>query len=39
MDFSTVVIYLGFTLAAYSVIGNDTIQTLGTFLSSNERKK
>ncbi|WP_405292759.1 hypothetical protein [Algibacter sp. Ld11] len=39
MDFSIVVIYLGFTLAAYSVIGNDTIQTLGTFLSSNERKK
>ncbi|GAL77515.1 hypothetical protein JCM19274_5228 [Algibacter lectus] len=39
MDFSTIVIYLGFTLAAYSVIGNDTIQTLGTFLSSNERKK
>jgi len=39
MDFSTVVIYLGFTLAAYSVVGNDTIQTLGTFLSSNERKK
>ncbi|MBT2162219.1 hypothetical protein HW347_13175 [Zobellia sp. KMM 6746] len=31
--------YLGFTLAAYSVVGNDTIQTLGTFLSSNERKK
>lgn len=31
--------YLGFILAAYSVIGNDTIQTLGTFLSSNERKK
>ena len=39
MDFSIVVIYLGFTLAAYSVVGNDTIQTLGTFLSSNERKK
>ncbi len=31
--------YLGFILAAYSVVGNDTIQTLGTFLSSNERKK
>ena len=31
--------YLGFTMAAYSVVGNDTIQTLGTFLSSNERKK
>lgn len=33
------VMYLGFILAAYSVVGNDTIQTLGTFLSSNERKK
>ncbi len=31
--------YLGFILASYSVVGNDTIQTLGTFLSSNERKK
>ncbi len=31
--------YFGFALAAYSVVGNDTIQTLGTFLSSNERKK
>ncbi len=30
---------MGFTMAAYSVVGNDTIQTLGTFLSSNERKK
>ncbi|WP_289039248.1 hypothetical protein [uncultured Zobellia sp.] len=39
MDFSVVVMYLGFILAAYSVVGNDTIQTLGTFLSSNERKK
>jgi len=33
-----IVMYLGFTLAAYSVVGNDTIQTLGTFLSSNEKK-
>lgn len=39
MDISTLVMYLGFMLAAYSVVGNDTIQTLGTFLSSNERKK
>lgn len=34
-----IVMYLGFTLAAYSVVGNDSIQTLGTFLSSNEDKK
>ena len=26
---------LGFTLAAYSVIANDSVQTLGTFMSSN----
>jgi len=26
----------GFCLAAYSVVGNDSIQTLGTFLSSNK---
>ena len=29
---------LGFSLAAYSVVGNDSIQTLGTFLTSNEDK-
>ena len=29
---------LGFTLAASSVVGNDSIQTLGTFLTSNEDK-
>lgn len=28
--------YAGFLLAAYSVVGNDVIQTLGTFLSSNK---
>lgn len=30
---------LGFLLAAYSVIGNDSIQTLGTFIASNEKTK
>lgn len=30
---------LGFALAAYSVVGNDSIQTLGTFLVSNDRRK
>lgn len=29
--------YLGFLLAAYSVIANDVIQTLGTFISSNHK--
>ena len=28
--------YIGFLLAAYSVIANDSIQTLGTFLASNK---
>lgn len=31
------IIYIGFILAAYAVIGNDVIQTLGTFLTSNGR--
>lgn len=38
MDTSQLIIWLGFTFAAYSVVGNDSIQTLGTFLSSNEKK-
>ena len=28
----------GFVLASYSIVGNDAIQTLGTFLSSNARR-
>lgn len=39
MDFTLVVMYVGFIMAAYSVVGNDTMQTLGTFLSSNEKKR
>lgn len=38
MDTTTIVMYLGFLMAAYSVVGNDVIQTLGTFLSSNEKR-
>lgn len=30
--------WIGFILASYSVVGNDVIQTLGTFLTSNEKK-
>jgi len=30
--------WLGFILASYSVVGNDVIQTLGTFLTSNEKR-
>ena len=33
------VMYAGFLLSAYSVIGNDVIQTLGTFLTSNEKRQ
>lgn len=29
---------LGFSLACYAVIGNDSIQTIGTFLSSNRKR-
>jgi len=38
MDPSVMVMWIGFTLAAYSVVGNDVIQTLGTFLTSNEKR-
>ncbi len=38
MDYSLSQFYMiiGFSLAAYSVIANDSVQTLGTFLSSNK---
>lgn len=39
MDISLIVMWLGFALASYSVIGNDVIQTLGTFLTSNEDRQ
>ncbi len=35
MDYHIVFMILGFSFAAYSVVGNDVIQTLGTFISSN----
>ncbi len=38
MDLSFLVMWLGFALASYSVVGNDVIQTLGTFLTSNENR-
>lgn len=38
MDILQVLMWMGFILAAYSVVGNDVIQTLGTFLSSNEER-
>jgi len=33
-----IIMWVGFILAAYSVVGNDVIQTLGTFLASNEKR-
>lgn len=31
-------VFVGFVLAAYSIVANDAIQTLGTFLSSNSHR-
>ena len=36
---STILMFLGFGIAAYSVVGNDSIQTLGTFIASNQTVK
>ncbi len=38
MPLPDMLMILGFALAAYSVISNDSIQTLGTFLSSNAHR-
>lgn len=37
MDIHTIYAFIGFMLAAYAVIGNDSVQTLGTFIASNAR--
>jgi hypothetical protein len=34
-----VAMWTGFALAAYSAIANDSIQTIGTFIASNKKKK
>jgi len=39
MDLSLIYTIVGFSLAAYSVIANDSVQTLGTFIASNQRFK
>ena len=39
MDLTLIYTVIGFGLAAYSVIANDSVQTLGTFIASNERFK
>jgi hypothetical protein len=38
MDATHLFALVGFGLAAYSIVGNDAIQTLGTFLSSNSKR-
>ena len=38
MSMSDFCMLLGFVLAAYSIVANDSIQTLGTFLSSNSKR-
>ncbi len=35
MDIHTIYAIIGFMLAAYAVIANDSVQTLGTFIASN----
>jgi len=36
--FPQVAMWVGFTFAAYSVVANDSIQTLGTFLAANRNR-
>lgn len=38
MPVTEILMILGFLLAAYAVVANDAIQTLGTFLASNSRR-
>lgn len=37
MDLTTIYLTVGFLFAAYAVVANDSVQTLGTFLSSNKK--
>lgn len=38
MSVDQLLMLVGFSIAAYSIVANDAIQTLGTFLSSNARR-
>ena len=38
MDLSVLYMIVGFSLASYSVIANDSVQTLGTWMASNSNK-
>ena len=37
MELTLIYTIIGFGLAAFSVIANDSVQTLGTFIASNQR--
>lgn len=37
MDYVSIWMVIGFLLAAYSVIANDSVQTLGTWIASNQK--
>ena len=38
MDYFTIWMFVGFILAAYSVVANDSVQTLGTWMASNQNR-
>ena len=38
MELTTLYMIIGFSLASYSVIANDSVQTLGTWIASNSKK-
>ena len=38
MDLSSLYLWIGFLLASYSVIANDSVQTLGTWIASNSER-
>lgn len=37
--YSNVAMWVGFGLAGYAAIANDSIQTIGTFIASNKHRK
>lgn len=37
--YSNIAMWVGFALAGYSAIANDSIQTIGTFIASNKQRK
>ena len=38
MEITLLYSIIGFLLAAYSVVANDSVQTLGTFIASNSQR-